>query len=58
MNYPVSSSDNGSSYTFILHLGLFLLLFFFIIFFVFEMVSFLQLFEVKMETNPATDLIK
>ena len=58
MNYPASSSNSRSSYTFIFHLGLFILLFFFIVFFVFEMVSFLKLFEVKMVINPAINLIK
>ena len=58
MNYPAPFSDSRSSYTFILHLGLFLLLFFFIAFFVFEMVSFLKLFEVRMVINPAINLIK
>jgi len=57
MNYP-APSNSRSSYTFILRLGLFLLLFFFIAFFVFEMVSFLKLFEVKMVINPAVNLIK
>ena len=58
MNYPAPSSDSRSSYTFILHLGLFLLLSFFIGFFVFEMVSFLKLFEVTTVINPAINLIK
>jgi hypothetical protein len=57
MNYP-ASSNSGSSYSFIVQLGLFLLLFFFIAFFVFEMVSFLKLFEVKMVINPTVNLTK
>ena len=57
MNYP-ASSNNRSSYGFFVQLGLFLLLFFFIAFFVFEMVSFLKLFEVKMVINPTVKLIK
>jgi len=57
MNYP-ASSNSRSSYSFFVHLGLFLLLFFFIAFFVFEMVSFLKLFEVKMVINPTVNLIK
>jgi len=58
MNYPAPSSNSRSSSTFIFHLGLVVLLFFFIVFFVFEMVSFLKLFEVKMVINPAINLVK
>ncbi len=58
MNYPVSSSTNRAVYTFIIRLSLVLLLFFFIAFFVFEMFSFIKLFEVTAVANPAMNLIK
>lgn len=58
MNYPVSSSTSREFLTFISRLGLILLLFFFIVFFVFEMFSFISLFEVTVVANPAINLIK
>ncbi|HKZ66311.1 MAG TPA: hypothetical protein VJ111_08160 [Chitinophagaceae bacterium] len=58
MNYPVSSSTSRGVYTFIIRLSLVLLLFFFIVFFVLEMFSFIRLFEVTVVANPAINLIK
>ncbi len=52
MNYPVSTQSSRTSYTFIIRLGLLVLLFLLVGYFVFEIISFFKLFEVKMVTNP------
>ena len=52
MNYPVSTQSSRTSYTFIIRLGLLVLLFFFVAFFIFEIISFFKLFEVKMVISP------
>ena len=58
MNYPVTSSTSREFLTLLMRLGLIVLLFFFIVFFVFEMFSFIRLFEVTVVANPAINLIK
>lgn len=58
MNYPLFSSANRAVITFLFRLSLLLLLFFFIVFFIFEMFSFISLFEVTVVANPAINLIK
>ena len=58
MNYSVPSSAKRQSYSFIIRLGLIVMLIFFIGFFVFETFSFLKLFEVTVVANPAVNLIK
>lgn len=58
MNYSVFSSINRTFVTFIIRLSLILLLVFFIAFFIFEMFSFIRLFEVTVVANPAMNLIK
>jgi len=58
MNYSVFSSINRTFITFIIRLSLILLLVFFIAFFIFEMFSFIRLFEVTVVANPAMNLIK
>ena len=58
MNYPVSTQSSRTSYKFIIRLGLLVLLFFFIVFFIFEIISFFKLFEVKMVISPGINLLK
>jgi hypothetical protein len=58
MNYPVSTQSSGTSYKFIIRVGLLVLLFFFIAFFIFEIISFFKLFEVKMVISPGVSLLK
>jgi hypothetical protein len=58
MNYPVSNPGSRSPLTLIFRLGLAVLLCFFIAFFIFELVSFLRLFEVKMVISPGMNLLK
>jgi len=58
MNYPVSTQSGRTSYKFIIRLGLLVLLFFFIAFFIFEIISFFKLFEVKMVISPGVSLLK
>jgi hypothetical protein len=58
MNYQISSSGSRSTLTFIFHFCLGLLLCFFIAFFIFEIISFLKLFEVKTVINPTLNLLE
>ena len=58
MNYPVSTQSSRTSYKFIIRLGLLVLLFFFIAFFIFEIISFFKLFEVKTVISPGVSLLK
>ena len=58
MNYSVSTQSSGTSYKFIIRVGLLVLLFFFIAFFIFEIISFFKLFEVKMVISPGVSLLK
>jgi len=58
MNYPVSTQSSRTFHTFIIRLGLLVLLFFFIAFFIFEIISFFKLFEVRMVISPGINLLK
>ena len=52
MNYPVSTQSSRTTFRFVIRLGLFVLLFFFLAYFVFEIISFFKLFEVRMVIRP------
>ncbi len=56
MNYPISTQTNRSTYAFVFRVCLLLLLFFFVAFFIFEIISFFSLFEVKMVTSPGINV--
>ena len=56
MNYPISTQSSRSSYAFVFRVCLMLLLFFFVAFFIFEIISFFKLFEVRMVTSPGINL--
>ena len=58
MNYPVSTQSSRTSHTFIVRLGLLVLLFVLVAFFIFEIISFFKLFEVKMVISPGVNLLK
>jgi len=56
MNYPIFTQNSRSTYALVFRVCLLLLLFFFVAFFIFEIISFFSLFEVKMVTSPGINV--
>ncbi|MGK2862527.1 MAG: hypothetical protein ACSLE0_11365 [Chitinophagaceae bacterium] len=58
MNYHLTRASNPGFIHFMIRFSLLVLLFFLIVFLVFETFSFIRLFEVTIVANPAINLIK